>query len=295
MKKIIILVIVLCAFINVKADNYRLYQLIPANTDATVETEHFLYENFYYNDNALQAEKLQSNHVIFSMIKNLTKEERPITISIGVFDKDKKNIGIVNFCSTNERYSLLDTTIKPDQEMNYAVGILKKHMIAGKSVSDVKYIAILGDNIDCKMAGTTEGAGKTVEEMEKTKDDVFISPNTMMFVYIVVGIIGIGVIAFVLKFLLTGGKSREDMIRAQYGVRKNNLNLDNNTNNMSNNNLNNPINNNSNNVTNSINTNIPNNNINDTVADNSEDAVDHNPANNNPNDNHGDDLFNMYK
>ena len=130
MKKYIILLIVLCVFINVKAEKYSLYQLIPANTDATVETENFLYENFYYNDNALQAEKLQSNHVIFSMIKNLTKEERPITISIGVFDKDKKNIGIVNFCSTNEKYSLLDTTIKPDQEMNYAVGVLKKHMIA---------------------------------------------------------------------------------------------------------------------------------------------------------------------
>ncbi len=291
MKKYIILLIVLCAFINVRAEKYGLYQLIPANTDATVETENFLYENFYYNDNALQAEKLQSNHVIFSMIKNLTKEERPITISIGVFDKDKKNIGIVNFCSTNEKYSLLDTTIKPDQEMNYAVGILKKHMITGKSVSDVKYIAILGDNIDCKMAGTTEGAGKTVEEMEKTKDDFYVSPNTMIFVYIVGGVIGLGVVLFVLKFLLTGGKSREDMIRAQYGVRKNdnvpNININTNTNTPNDNSI-------PNNINNSINTNVQNTVPNNDVNSNQE-VVDHNPANNNPNDNHGDDLFNMYK
>ncbi len=293
MKKYIILLIVLCVFINVKAEKYSLYQLIPANTDATVETENFLYENFYYNDNALQAEKLQSNHVIFSMIKNLTKEERPITISIGVFDKDKKNIGIVNFCSTNEKYSLLDTTIKPDQEMNYAVGVLKKHMITGKSVADVKYIAILGDNIECKMAGTTEGAGKTVEEMEKTKDDVYVSPNTMIFVYIVAGVIGLGIVLFVVKMLLTGGKSREDMIRAQYGIRKNNdvsnININTNTNTNTPNDNSIP-----NNINNSINTNVQNTVPNNDVNSN-QDVVDHNPANNNPNDNHGDDLFNMYK
>ena len=293
MKKLLsfvfLVVFLLSVFIDVDALDYSTKQLISTGDVATIKTDSFAYNNmsYYLNNDTGQA------MFNFESIVNRTNGTRPISVDILLFDKDKKNIGIVNFCSTNEKYSLLDTTIKPDQEMNYAVGVLKKHMIAGKSVSDVKYIAILGDNIECKMAGTTEGAGKTVEEMEKTKDDVYVSPNTMIFVYIVAGVIGLGIVLFVVKMLLTGGKSREDMIRAQYGVRKNddvpNININTNTNTNTPNDNSIP-----NNINNSINTNVQNTVPNNDVNSNQE-VVDHNPANNNPNDNHGDDLFNMYK
>ena len=280
MKKVLFLCILFLSFtLNVEASEYGLYQLIPVNSDATVETENFVYSNFYYNDNEMQANALKSNHVIFSSIKNISKEERPISISIGVFDKDKKNIGIVNYCSSNEKYSLLPTSIKSGEEMAYSVGVMSKHIVDGRNITEVKYIAVLGDNADCKMAGTSEGEGMTVEEMKESEGETRIGKNTMYFMYAVGGVVGLVFIVFILKFILTGGKTREDVIREQY--KKHYTNNDHNTN------INNtPQNNNSPQVINQTNT---------STSSNTEEVKDFNPKNNNPNDDKGSNLFDMYK
>ena len=284
MKKVLFVCILFLAFtLNVKAREYGLYQLIPVNSDATVETENFVYSNFYYNDNEMQANALKSNHIIFSSIKNISKEERPISISIGVFDKDKKNIGIVNYCSSNEKYSLLPTSIKSGEEMAYSVGVMSKHIVDGRNITEVKYISVLGDNVDCKMAGTSEGEGMTVEEMKENEGQVKIGKNTMYFMYAAGGVVGLVVLVFILKFIFTGGKSREDVIREQYRKHYTNNNLNTNINSNPQSNIN-PQNNNS--QINQTNT---------STSSNTEEVKDFNPKNNNPKDDQGSNLFDMYK
>ena len=260
--------------INVNAKEYGLYELIPISDKATVETEHFLYRDFYYNYNEMQANSLKSIHVIFSGIKNITNEKEAISISIALFDSDKKNIGVVNYCSTNEKYTLLQTELEPNEEISYSIGILQKHLIDGKNINDVKYFAVIGDNNSCSMAGVSDYAGKTIEEMKDSKGEITINNNTKYFIYIVAGAIGLLVVGFIIKFILTGGKSREDMIRAQYRV---NTNINNNPN---------PSN--DNNVISSVNQN-PSPSITPPVPEEPKKVVD------TSHDDHGSNLFDMYK
>ncbi len=289
MKKILM---ILCIFIgmfciNVHATDYGTYQLIPITDTATVETENFLYRGFYFNINEMEANSLKSNHVIFSGIKNISNEDRPISVTIATFDADKKNIGTLNFCATNEKYTLLQTTLAKDEEVNYAIGIAQRHLIEGKTIADIKYIAILGDNSSCKMAGVSDYAGKTIDEIKNTKpEDLLVNDNTKYFIYIVVGVLGLGILIFIFKLLLTGGKSRQDIIRDQY--RNNSIKI-------------NTVDNNNNQPILNLDQNIESPNAVPTGKDEvikpelKEEKIDHNPKNTNNNDNHGDDLFNMYK
>ena len=73
MKKLFVGIILFLSFLSLPVyavDDYDLYQLIPINKHANVETDHFIYKDFYYNDNEMQRESLHSNHIIFKEIVN---------------------------------------------------------------------------------------------------------------------------------------------------------------------------------------------------------------------------------
>ena len=96
MKRIIMFITILVITLvsqNVYATNYNIKELIPVNAHTTIGTNNFRYIDFYYNDNEMEADGLKNNFIIFSKIKNVSDEKRAVTVSIGLFDKDKKNIG----------------------------------------------------------------------------------------------------------------------------------------------------------------------------------------------------------
>ena len=101
MKRIIMFITILVITLvsqNVYAANYNIKELIPVNAHTTIGTNNFRYIDFYYNDNEMEADGLKNNFIIFSKIKNVSDEKRAVTVSIGLFDKDKKNIGTINYC-----------------------------------------------------------------------------------------------------------------------------------------------------------------------------------------------------
>ena len=268
---------------NVEAKEYSTYELISIeDNEASVQTEHFSY-NFYYNHSDIQASKLGSNTIIFPVLKNISDSKRAISVSIGIFNSEKKNIGTINYCSTNEKVTFLKTHLEPDEETAYSINIAKQNIIDGYDINDVKYLSILGENSDCEITGISEYAGKTVEEIKNTGDGLVVSNYTKYFVYIVGGVIGLGILLAIIKLLLTGGKTRQDMIREQY-INKNSVKITDETKEVVNNTVNiNPP------------SNIPVGNDEVIKPEVKEEVVDHNPKNTNNNDNHGSDLFDMYK
>ena len=117
MKRLIrvIIVLLMCFSINVYAENYKIKELIPYNTKTTIHTNNFSYKDLYFDENGVH----------FAGIKNLSDEDRPISVSIGLFNKKGKNIGVINYC---------DLAIKSKEELSFYVKYDKKYL-----AKNVKY------------------------------------------------------------------------------------------------------------------------------------------------------------
>ena len=172
MKKLFVGIILFLSFLSLPVyavDDYDLYQLIPINKHANVETDHFIYKDFYYNDNEMQRESLHSNHIIFKEIVNKTKDTLPVSISVGFFDKDKKNIGTLNYCGTKEDITFAAKEIGPEATVPYSMVVMKTDLIDKKDLKDIVYIAVLGENRTCSTGKVSENSGRTAEEIKAVR------------------------------------------------------------------------------------------------------------------------------
>ena len=181
--KIIIVLVLLLLIVPVKAANYEIKELIPVNIKTTIVTKRFSYRKFFYDNKVIK----------FDSIKNLTNDNIPISISIGLFNKDKKNIGTINYC---------DYTIKPKEEIEYEIPVTKEYISDKYDLDDIKYIAVLSDNKDCRTTGSLEYVGQTVKEIGQARNTTFDS-KTQLFLNIVVVIGGGLIIIFLYKLLFT--------------------------------------------------------------------------------------------
>lgn len=201
MKKITLLLILILGFIPVKAANYELKELIPVNIETTIVTNNFSYKGLYYNkNNASLAEK---DYIIFKGIKNLTGEEKPISISIAFFNKERKNIGIMNYCSTKISNDLVaKKMLQSKEEISYSIEITKDYLGSEYTKDEIQYIAVLNDNKNCRVASPDEYIGKTIEKIGTISNQKLDeSTRLMLNVFTVVGIIF--VVVFIYKFLFT--------------------------------------------------------------------------------------------
>lgn len=202
--RIVFLLLILFSIKEVRAANYQIKELIPVDTPTTIVTDNFSYKNFYYNDNKMEAESLKNNFIIFENIKNLTDKELPVSISIGLFDENKINIGTVNYCSTNDKYSVVNNTIlQSEEEKNYVIEVNKKNLADKKTVNDIKYIAVLSDNINCRSSGSLEFVGKKVEDIKTMKKSFLDNQHTQLVIQIFTILLIIFIIGFLYKFLFT--------------------------------------------------------------------------------------------
>lgn len=201
MKRILLLITIISIVmlsIEVKAANYELKELIPTNKETTIVTNNFSYKGIYFNN-----EDIKDTNLIFKGIKNLTEENIPISISVGLFDENKKNIGTINYCSTNDNKSFIkDKGLNSKEEISYAIKIDSKYLAPKKTIKDVKYIAILHDNINCRTNGSQDYIGKKVEQIG-TSTSSEIDDNTQMLLTIVELLAAIIFLVFIYKFLFT--------------------------------------------------------------------------------------------
>lgn len=162
MKKIVIFLLALVCFntLGVEAkDNVNTNVLYPVNSSFDVETDYFNYKNIYYNSvNAT---------LNVGEVYNSTHKKVPVSISLALFDSDKKNIGVVNYCSTEDLES--DYAFKQlttNQSTPFYMQVLEKNHVANqKKLVDVAYVAVLSDNKYCKVGGKDNYVGLTIEEI----------------------------------------------------------------------------------------------------------------------------------
>lgn len=177
--KLLLLGILLFSIIDTNAANYVLKELIPLNIETTIVTDNFSYKNFYYNGKGM---------VIFQSIKNISKKDLPISISIGLFDDNKKNIGTINYCQKED-------ILLSKEEKSYVIQITNDQLAKEKTIDNIHYISILKDNINCRTTGSEDYVGQKVEDIGKIKDRE-IKSDTKLFLRI------IGILATILGIVL---------------------------------------------------------------------------------------------
>lgn len=192
---LMLLVVTLLQFtIPVKADNYKIKELIPVDIKNTIVTNRFSYKNFYYNTKNNEEKK---NAIVFTGIKNLTEEERPITISIALFNAEKKNIGTINYCTKEKEYNLAGKT-----EEKYVIEVTKEYLAPNSKASDVKFISVLSENETCRTTGSQDFVGETIEEIKIGKNTEIDSKTEFTInIYLIVG--GVLLIIFIYIFMFT--------------------------------------------------------------------------------------------
>ncbi len=167
MKKIAILLLALVCFsiLGVEAkDDVNTNTLYPVNSSFNVETEYFNYDNVIYNsllDNNGKATLTMGN------VYNATKKKVPVSISVGLFDSEKKNMGVVNYCSTKDLES--DYAFKQlttGENTTFAIKVSQDDYISsGRELANVAYVAVFSDNKYCKVGGKDNYVGLTIEEI----------------------------------------------------------------------------------------------------------------------------------
>lgn len=193
MKRYICLIILFLTIIlvkNVNAANYELKELIPIGTKTTIVTKHFSYKQIVY-DNAKGNDKIH-----FTGIKNIYVEELPISISIALFDKNKKNIGVVNYCAKESKI------LQPKEEIEFDIKIKKTNLGEKNTIKDIKYISVLEDNYTCKTGGSTNYLGKKIDDIGKYQDGE-LSDSSKLAVQIIGTIAAVIVVLFLYQFLFT--------------------------------------------------------------------------------------------
>ncbi len=207
MKRIIkVLVVVLIMFMygKVNAANYELRELIPIDKETTIVTDHFSYQSFYYKTKDIKDITNPNNYLVFGNIKNISDEDLPISISVALFDKDRKNIGTINYCSSmGEENSDTVHIIKSKGETPFIIEVSDKYLGKNKTLDKVKYISVLSENINCRHdTGYDEYIGQTVDEIGIGKNTQ-IGPEAESLVQILTFIGIIFVVLFIYRFLFT--------------------------------------------------------------------------------------------
>lgn len=179
--KIIILLIVCFSVKTVYAENYKIKELIPYGIDTTIHTDNFSYKGIYFDENGIH----------FNGIKNLTDEKLPISISIGLFDRRGINIGTINYC---------DFYLDGQTEMSYIIKFIPDYFGNNKSESDVKYIAVLGDNINCRTKGSRDYIGQNVDNLGIIHRNKF--DNQVEVFFSILTVLGGAIIIFIIYKLI---------------------------------------------------------------------------------------------
>lgn len=167
MKKFIyylFIIVVLFTPIFVFGEEYKTSQLISVDTNATVSTEKFTYQDFSYRSSL---DGSGNTIISFNSIINNTISKTPVSVNILLFDNDQKNIGIVTYCSNKDYGSNYEGfKLNGNQAAPFSIKISNnKYFVKGKGPGDVKYISILDENKYCKIGGYNNYEGLTVDEI----------------------------------------------------------------------------------------------------------------------------------
>lgn len=190
---VILLILLLSININVFAEEYQPV-LLSVNTPELVSTDKFNYA-FVYDTNP----DLNGNtYINFSSIHNNKLSKTAVSIDLLLFDEQKKNIGMVTYCSDKDISSdYAGFKLEGDQESSFVIKVVKKYLVAGHNPVDVKYVAVLDENKYCQIGGYDKYYGLTLDQIVQGgyngKEGNGIFKNKELVMLIIFAIIGLTV------------------------------------------------------------------------------------------------------
>lgn len=148
---------------NVSAKEYSIKEYIPVEDASSVNTDLFYYQNmkfvFHVNSKGLAL-------ITFDSIDNHSNKKVPISINLLLFDKDKKNIGYLTYCSDKDIESdYANFKIEPLQSHVFAINLTNIYFTKDKSSDDLKYVVVFDENPYCQIGGYARYEGKTLDQI----------------------------------------------------------------------------------------------------------------------------------
>ena len=146
-------------------------ELIPADDISTLELEDYAYYNFtYIND----VPKQTYGVLKFESVKNKMKNKAPLAVDILLFDENKKNIGLVAYCTTKDLAGdYAQVQVNSGGSSPLTVFVDSSYFVKGHTKNEIAYIAVLDDNDKCFVGNSNKYGGLTIEEIAQGK----VSPD----------------------------------------------------------------------------------------------------------------------
>ena len=144
------------------AEDYEVQTLIPINTHATVKTDKFLYDDFYYT----YVDGSKDGLISFSSITNNTVSKTAVSINILLFNEEQKNIGFVTYCSDKDYSSNYSGfKLSGNQTAPFSISVVSKYFVDGYYPSDVSYISVYDENKYCHVGGYDNYKDLTIDQI----------------------------------------------------------------------------------------------------------------------------------
>lgn len=194
---------------GVNASSYSVKELIPVDQLATVKTDLFTYQDFMYQS----TNDSNSNTIVtFNKITNLSDDSVPVSINLLLFNKDKKNIGYLSYCTDQDFDSDYNRFhLKANESTSFSITVSSRYFTTREyeednipkkeqyKPSDVSYIAVMDENQFCRIGGYSNYKDLTIEEITigKTANDRILLrdiPKMFTGVVIPVMVIIVGII-----------------------------------------------------------------------------------------------------
>ena len=161
--KYLLIVVISLFSVNVEALAHKTVEIFPVGETATVTTETFEYTNFVY---VPAAEGSKFGTMEFESVTNKTDKTIPLSINILMFDKNKKNIGFLTYCSLKDiSGDYAQMKIKANASSEFSFNVTDTYFAGGSTAKDIAYLAVLDDNKYCQIGGYDKYAGQTIEEI----------------------------------------------------------------------------------------------------------------------------------
>lgn len=187
MKKIILFLITLLflTITDVDAANYEIKELIPNNIKTTVKGENLTYKGIIYDNDKISIEKIINN----------SYDEQFTSVSIGLFNDKKTNIGTVIYCEENKLQ-------RKEFKDNIIIELDKKYLGENESKENIKYISVISENENCRKDGFHDFLGQKVEDIGKINTTGKDEDAALLINIVTIVAVGL-VLMFLYKVLFT--------------------------------------------------------------------------------------------
>ena len=173
MKKIKLLILsILCVFLSI--NNVKAFEAFQVDVSSSFNPSQGSVNTFeHYTYDMTQIYKQGEDLYFYSNITNNTKDIKNISVEALLFDKNGKNIGVFNYCSSKDyETQFASKKMQPGETVSFTFKIVDKYLASDKyKLSNVTSFSIIDDNQYCKVGGYSNYVGKTLDEIVSSTNE----------------------------------------------------------------------------------------------------------------------------